>query len=344
MHYFQDTVTTIKDVAKQAGVSPATVSRVVNGQPYVTDDVRNRVLDAIQSLNYHPNRVAQRLRAEKSHLVGVILSDIKNPFYTLALGGLEQVLSQQSLSVLICNSNMDQERENDFISLMLAEGVAGLIVGPVREKSDALVEAARNGLPVVVFDRRMSKPKVDVVLADNQNGARMAIQRFIQLGHKRIAIVNGPQRLTSGRERYAGFLQAMEEGGVAVDPDLVKFGDYQIESGYALTHELLAQPRLPLALFIANNLMTIGALNAIHELGYKIPGEVAVIGFDDLPWAMSLNPPLTTVVQPTFEIGVNAAELLLNRIANPQRPARTVVLETDLLVRASCGSPVGETR
>lgn len=331
---------TIKDVAKRAGVSPATVSRVVNNQPYVAEDLRQRVLTAIQALDYHPNRVAQRLRAEKSHLVGVIMSDIKNPFYTLALGGLEQVLSQQSLSVLICNSNMSQERENDFISLMLSEGVAGMIIAPVKEKSDTLMEAGKNGLPIVAIDRRIKNPKVDIVLADNFRGAYRAIQRFVQLGHKRIAIVNGPQYLTSGRERYAGFLQAMDEAGLPVDPELVKYGDYQVESGYRLTRELLQSSRFPMALFVANNLMTIGALNAIHELGYKIPSEVAVIGFDDVPWAMSLNPPLTTVAQPSVDIGVSAAELLLSRIANPERLARTVVLETELIVRASCGGNV----
>lgn len=331
---------TIKDVAKKAGVSPATVSRVVNGQPHVTEAVRMRVLAAIKDLNYHPNRVAQRLRAEKSHLIGVILSDIKNPFYTLLLGGIEQVLSEQGLSVLICNSNTLQSKENDFIIHMLAEDVAGLIIAPVKEQSAVLAEAVKNGLPVVVVDRRMSKPITDVVLADNQNGARLAIQHFIEVGHKRIAVLNGPQHLTSGRERYAGFLQAMAEAGLAVDDSLVLFGDYQLESGYTQVRELLARAAMPLALFIANNLMTIGALNAIHEMGFAIPGDIAVIGFDDLPWAASLNPPLTTVGQPAFDIGVHAAELLLNRFAFPNRPGRTVVLGTELIVRASCGSPL----
>lgn len=331
---------TIKEVAKQAGVSPATVSRVVNDQPYVADHVRDRVLKAIRDLNYRPNRAAQRLRAEKSHLVGVILSDIKNPFYTLVLGGIEQVLSEQGLSVLICNSNTHQERENDFINHMQAEGVAGLIVAPVKEQSIMLATAVKNGLPVVIVDRRMSKPITDVVLADNQNGARLAVEHFIALGHRRIGILNGPQYLTSGRERYAGFQQAMAEAGLPVEEALIHFGDYQLESGYALTRSLLETTEHPLALFIANNLMTIGALNAIHEMGLAIPNDVAVIGFDDLPWANSLNPPLTTVSQPAFEIGVHAAELLLNRLAFPDRPARTVVLEADLIIRASCGSTV----
>lgn len=333
---------TIKDVASKANVSPATVSRVINDQPHVAEHIRERVLQAINDLNYRPNRTAQRLRAANSHLVGVILSDIKNPFYTLALSGIESILAQKGLSVLICNSDTDQFRENDFIKLMLAEGVAGLIVAPAKESSDALAEAVKNGLPLVIIDRRMSRPKTDVVLADNQNGARLAIQHLLQLGHHRIAIVNGPQHLTSGRERYAGFLEAMAEANAPVNDHLVRFGDYQLESGYTLTRDLLRQPHPPSALFIANNLMTIGALNAIHEMGVRIPDDIAVIGFDDLPWAASLNPPLTTVGQPGFDIGVHAAELLLNRIEFPNRPARTVVLGTELIVRASCGSAAQE--
>jgi DNA-binding LacI/PurR family transcriptional regulator len=332
---------TIKDVASRAQVSPATVSRVINHQPHVAQPIRERVLQAISDLNYRPNRTAQRLRAANSSLIGVILSDIKNPFYTLALSGIENVLSKQGLSILICNSSMDQARENDFITLMLAEGVAGLIVAPAKESSDALADAVRDGLPLVVIDRRMSRPQTDVVLADNRSGARLAVQHLLKLGHHRIAMVSGPQHLTSGRERYGGYLEALEEAGVPLDERLVRFGDYQLESGYTLTRDLLCQPDLPSALFIGNNLMTIGALNAIHELGVRIPDEIAVIGFDDLPWAASLNPPLTTVGQPAFDIGVHAAELLLNRMTFPGRPARAVVLGTELIVRASC-SPVAQ--
>lgn len=325
----------IKDVAKKAGVSPATVSRVINGQPYVADSIRERVLDAIRELQYHPNRVAQRLRAAKSHLVGVVLSDIRNPFYTMALEGIEQVLSAQGLSVLICNSATRPEKENDFITLMLAEEVAGIIIAPTREQSAALANAVNSGLPVVVFDRRMSSPVTDTVLADNEYGARLAVQHFIQQGHRRIASLSGPQYLTSGRERYQGYLGALRDAAIPVDEGLIRFGDYQQESGYNLTRDLIAKADLPFALFVANNLMTIGALNAIHEAGLRIPDDIAVIGFDDLPWAISLTPALTTVQQPALQIGIHAAELLLNRITFPSRPARTVVLNTELIVRAS---------
>jgi DNA-binding LacI/PurR family transcriptional regulator len=325
----------IKDVAKKAGVSPATVSRVINGQPYVADHVRDRVQEAIRTLQYRPNRVAQRLRAAQSHLVGVILSHIRNPFYTMALEGMEQTLSEQGLSVLVCNSGSQPERENDFIKLMQSEGVAGIIIAPCRETSDTLTEAVKEGLPVVVIDRRMTKPITDVVLADNYNGARLAVQHFIEQGYRRIATVTGPQHLTSGRERYQGYVQALHEAGIPLDERLVRVGSYGLENGYALTRELITSVELPLALFVANNMMTIGALNAIHEVGLSVPDDVAVIGFDDLPWAISLSPALTTVGQPAFDIGIHAAELLLNRIAHPDRPTRTVVLNTELIIRAS---------
>lgn len=332
-------MTTIKDVAKHAGVSPATVSRVLNRHPYVADDVRDRVLDAIEALGYRPNRVAQRLRSAQSRVVGVIFSDINNPFYTVALSGMEAAFSKEHLSVLIGNTNIDQNRENDLIELMRTEEVAGLIIAPVKETSPVLMRIVREGLPVVVIDRRMQDQELDTVLADNFSGVRSAIAHFIRLGHRRIAILNGPQHLTSGRERYAGYLQAMGDAGLPVDLSLVRFGDYLQESGYTLAHELLALPDPPTALFAANNLMTIGALNAIHETRYKIPDDIAVVGFDNLPWAISINPPLTTVVQPAFDIGAHAAELLMERIMDPEGAVRTVVLDTDLIVRQSCGSP-----
>jgi DNA-binding LacI/PurR family transcriptional regulator len=331
---------TIKDVARRAGVSVTTVSRVLNNHPYVADDLRERVLRAIAELGYQPSRVARRLRAPDSQLVGVIFSDIANPFYIDVLRGIEHVLSQQGMSVLIGNASADQAREDAFIRLMQTEDVAGLIVAPTREDSPAIAEAAHKGLPMVVIDRHMTNIEIDTVLVDNFNGTLAAIQHLIALGHQRIGVVSGPLHLNSGRERYAGYLQAMSDAGLAVESGLTRFGDYRQSSGYQLAHELLRLPDPPTALFVANNQMTIGALNAIHESGCQIPDDIAVIGFDDLDWAVSLNPPLTTIAQPTFDIGKHAADLLLVRIADPARPARTVMLNTQLIVRESCGSKV----
>ena len=331
---------TIKDVARHAGVSITTVSRILNHHPYVADDLRDRVEKAIDELGYRPSRVAQRLRATESNLVGVIFSDIANQFYIEALRGIEQTLSQQGMSVLISNADSDQKREEYFINLMQMEDVAGLIIAPTKEDSPALVTAHSLGLPIVVIDRRMLNMEVDTILADNFNGTLRAIHHLVQLGHKRIGVVSGPLHLTSARERYTGYLQAMSDAGLAVETNLTRFGDYRQASGYTLTRELLEMPNSPSALFVANNQMTIGALNAIHDGKWIIPDNIAVIGFDDLSWAVSLNPPLTTVAQPTFEIGIRAADLLIERISTPDRPPRTIVLETRLIVRESSGGKV----
>jgi DNA-binding LacI/PurR family transcriptional regulator len=228
-------MTTIKDVARRAGVSVSTVSRVLNGYAYVTDGMRRQVLEAIQELNYHPNRVAQRLRATDSRLVGVIFSDITNPFYINVLHGIELVFSQQDLSVLIGNANANPDLEASLVRLMQTEEVAGLIIAPTEEDAPALAHAAQDGLPIVVVDRRMNSIDLDTVLANNFKGVRQAIEHLIRLGHSRIGIVNGPLHLTSGRERYAGYLQAMSDAQLPIDATLARFGDYRQSSGYKLT-------------------------------------------------------------------------------------------------------------
>lgn len=329
---------TIKDVARRAEVSISTVSRVLNDQPYVADELRRRVLDAIDELGYKPSRVAQRLRATKSQLVGVIFSDIANPFYIDVLRGIEHALSGNGMSVLISNANADQDRESELIHLMQLEGVAGLVIAPTREESPVICEAVMHGIPVVIVDRQMTDSQIDTVLVDNFKGALLAVQHLIDLGHEQISVISGPLHLTSGRERYAGYLQAMSDAKLEVRSDLTRFGDYRQSSGYALAQELITLPAPPTALLVANNAMTIGALNLIHQVGRTIPDEIAVIGFDDFSWAVSLNPPLTTIAQPTFKIGTRAAELLLARIADSDRPPRTVMLNTQLMVRESCGA------
>jgi DNA-binding LacI/PurR family transcriptional regulator len=332
-------VPTIREVADAAGVSPATVSRVLNGYPHIREEVRQGVLEAVARLGYEPNRVAQRLRASRSRLVGIMVTDITNPFNNIVMAGMESVFFDHGFSVLMSNTDADPQKELDYLRLMENEGVAGLVIAPTSENVVRLEELAEAGLPIVVIDRRVNSPHVDVVLADNVAGARSAVEHLTQLGHKRIGHIGGPMRLTSGRERYQGYCDALRSAGLRVHPEHVRFGDHQFDSGYARALELLAVDPPPTALFIANNMMTLGALNAIHDRGKRIPHDVAVVGFDDVPWAVSLNPPLTAVAQPTREIGHQAARLLLERIDVPGLPARSVILETQLVVRESCGSP-----
>lgn len=329
---------TIKDVAERAGVSVPTVSRVLNNHPTVAKDLARRVRAAIKALDYRPSRAAQRLRTQDSRLVGVVFSDISNPFYINVLKGIEDVLSHENMSLLISNADSDPTREAELIRLIRSEHVSGLIIAPTHEVSPTIKAVIDEKVPVAIIDRRMRDCEADTVYADGKAGAYQAVNHLIGLGHERIGVISGPLHLSSAQDRYSGYLQAMGDAELAVDANLTRFGDYRLESGYELARELIGQQRGPTAVFVANNQMTIGALNAIHEAGRAIPDDVAVVGFDDFDWAISLNPPLTTIAQSSYDIGVNAASLLLTRITDPNRPKRTVVLNTELKIRASCGA------
>lgn len=329
---------TIHDVANFAGVSPATVSRVLNNYPHISDEVRRTVQGAISQLSYEPNRVAQRLRATRSKLIGIVVTDITNPFFNTIMASIEAVCFDKGFSVLMSNTDANPQKELDYLTMMENEEVAGLIIAPTSENVDRVAELAASGLPIVVIDRRLSNAQVDMVLADNHAGAQLAVEHLIKLGHRRIGHIGGRMRLTSGRERYEGYLQAMEKHHLPIEEDWVRFGDHRDESGYQRALELLDEEDSPTAWFIANNMMTLGALNAIHERGKRIPDDIAIVGFDDIPWAISLNPPLTVVAQPTVEIGYRAANMLLERIEQPDLEPRTEILETKIIIRASCGS------
>lgn len=328
----------IREVADYAGVSPATVSRVLNNYPYIRDEVRSSVLDAIKQLGYEPNRVAQRLRATNSLLIGIVVTDITNPFFNTILASVEDVFFKKGFSVLMSNTMGDPQKELAYLSILENEDVGGLIIAPTSENVGEVAQLADAGLPIVVIDRRVTSGNVDMVLSDNVAGARSAIEHLIDLGHQRIGHIGGPLHLTSGRERYQGYREAMQDAGLVVDLEWVRFGDHKHESGYKYALELLAVDPPLTALFIENNMMTLGALNAIHERHRRIPEDIAVVGFDDVPWSKSLNPPLTVVAQPMLEIGYRAASLLLERIEAPDLPSRVEVLPTNLIVRASSGS------
>lgn len=329
---------TIREVADYVGVSTATVSRVLNNYPHIRDDVRRSVLDAIAQLRYEPNRVAQRLRASHSRLLGMVVTDITNPFLSTIMASIEAVFFDKGFTVLMSNTAADPQKEIDYLRLMENEGVAGLVIAPTSENVDRIAELAEEGLPVVVIDRRMSSGTLDMVLSDNVAGARQAVEHLIKLGHRRIGHIGGPVHLTSGRERYQGYVEAMEQADLKIEPEWVRFGDHRYESGYAKALELLeVKPRLS-ALFIENNMMSLGAFNALHDQNIGIPDEIGIVGFDETPWTRALHPPLTVVAQPTMEIGQRAAHLLLERLQQPDLPSRIEVLPTTLIVRASCGS------
>lgn len=330
---------TIKDVADYAGVSRATVSRVLNNHPYVTEDVRARVEDAMRHLGYHPNRAARRLRAQSSDVLGLIVPDIQNPLFQSIVRGVEDAAYDCGMNVILCNTDDNPDKQEAYLRVMQAEQSAGLIVVPTHPGDGRVLAPVREaGIPIVFLDREVDDFEADTVRVDNVRGAYLAVRHLLSLGYKRIAAIAGTQYLTPGYERLRGYYDALNECGLPVDERLVKIGNFRIDGGRALAQEFMQSPQPPEALFVSNNLMTLGALRGLHELGIVIPDQVALVGFDDMPWAGDLNPPLTAVAQPGYELGQQAVELLLKRLAQPDAPYRKVIMQPHLVVRGSCGA------
>ncbi len=339
----------LKDVARVAGVSVSTVSRVLTGSPLVNAETRTRVQLAMDSLQYRPSRVARRLRRDsaRANLIGLIVPDIQNPFFAELVRGVERVAHQHGYMVFLGNTDEDGAKELEYVQLMRAESVDGLILPPSSDLHEIVAKLTSAGLPIVCVDRRLPDVSVDTVVADNEQGAYMATDHLLRIGHRHIGFIGGRAHLSTSAERLAGYTRALREHGVPFDARLVRDGDSRQGSGSALTRELLSRDlldregsgrELPTALLVGNNLMTLGALETIHLMGLRIPDDVAIVGYDDMPWALALNPPLTAVRQPGFEMGERAAELLLQRLDDPSRETAVVTLQPTLIARQSCGA------
>ena len=328
---------TIKQVADLAGVSTATVSRVLEDSDGVSPELVNRVREAVRALDYHPNRAARNLRKRVAQTIGVVISDIQNPFFTSVVCGIDKVLVEANYILLLCNSDEDPKREKVHLSTLRSEGVAGIILANTRSDAESYHQLLNNRIPLVGIDRTHEQLSMDVVSVTNTRGAFSAVSHLADLGHRRIALISGPCQLSTARERLEGYRDAVRSRDLVVSDDLIQISDYRQPGGYKAMQSLLDLPEPPTAVLVANNLMTLGALQAIHERKLVIPDQIAVVGFDDMPWATSLQPPLTAVAQPTYELGMTAAQLLLDRRREPDRPFRHVVLETQLMIRASSG-------
>lgn len=327
---------TIQDVARRAGVSIATVSRVVNGTAQVKPEAAERVRAAVQALQYRPNHAARALRANRATTIGLLISDIQNPFFTALIRGVEDVAQREGYSLILCNSDENPEKERQYIEVLCAEQVAGAIVVPVRERQHGVQLFRDRQIPVVAVDRRIESRHVDSVLVDNVRGAREAVAHLSANGYRRIGIITGPQNTTTGRERLGGYRQALQLAGIAHDPALERFGAFKEESGKRLTEDLLqVTPRID-ALFTANNLLTLGALEALHTRHLRIPDHIAVVGFDEMPWAALSVVSLTTVTQPVYDLGSTAALRLFQRLRHPGAfTKQEIILAPTLCVRGS---------
>ena len=335
---------TIKDVAKRVGVSTATVSHVINKTRFVSEEVTRKVLEAIRELGYQPNAIARSLVKRKTHTVGIIITDILNPFYTAIVRGIEDVTYRSGYSVVLCNTDEDPEKEFLYIHILLEKRIDGLIISTAfRDGGHPLLPQLR-GIPLVTIVRKIRGLSSDAVFGDNTGGAYKATDHFIRLGHRRIGIISGPTGLSSGAERLAGYRRAMEEHRISVDEQWIKIGDFKQETGYSLTKEIIRKIPLPTALFVTNNQMAVGALQALNELRVRIPEDISFISFDDMEWYSFLNPPLTTVEHSPYLMGKTAGETLLQRIGSRRKHPKKVVVPSRLIVRESTAKAAKERR
>lgn len=326
---------TLKDVARRAGVSYATVSRVLAGKPNIREATRRKVLAAVEDLGYTPNRTARSLQARKSQIIGVIVSDIRYDFFPPVVRGIEHVVSQQGYGIFLSNSDEDHAREERFARLLLEENVSGAIIAPTSLESASIRSLEEAGIPVVTFDRHVDAPETDSVTIDNFESARRLTGHLLGQGYRRIGAAFGRPSATTATERLRGFRAAHHDLGLDPEPALVRVGGPSREDGMLHTRELLQRPDPPEAIFASNHLLATGAYEVIRALGLRIPRDIALVCFDDPPWASFVEPPITVVSQPTFDIGRTAATLLLERLAAPRTPKKHVVLPGELLIRGS---------
>jgi len=329
---------TLKKVAEKAGVSIATVSRVLNKKSAVNPKTRVQVEKIIKELNYIPNRFAKRLRDKKtsSNLLGVLIPNIQNPFFVEVLRGIEDVAYENDYALIMCNFAEDDTKQKLYLDILNSQSIDGLLAAPTHEKDPKVIKLLNEGLPIVCVDRGLVDVDVDVVQVDNITGAYSAIDYLAKKGYKRIAYISGMPTVPSSQQREKGYRAALKDNNLPYLSELVRHTVACHQGGLKMSEELLSLPNPPDALFTGNNVFTLGALETIHKMGLSIPEDIAIIGFDDMYWSISLNPPLSAVRQPAYEIGKLAAEQLISRIKNPERPTTKMILKTELMIRSSC--------
>jgi LacI family transcriptional regulator len=329
----------IKDVARHAGVSPATVSRVMNGTATVGAVKRQLVMAAIEELGYRPNRLASNFRRRQAEMIGVVVSDIENPHFTQMVRAVEDAAYLRGHRVLLCNTDEDPAKQRDYLGVLAAERVAGVILSPTDGLAPEIGELLDHGISLVAFDRQIADKRADVVVAHNAAGARAGTEHLLEGGHSRVGFVGGPAGVQTADERLTGYQEAIANR--RLEP-LVAHGGFRAEGGRAAAGKLVDAGAT--ALLVANNLMAIGALQAIKERGLRIPQDVALVSIDDPPWAELTDPPLTTLAQPVRQMAEAAVGLLLERIDEGRRRRKRSMFEFELRHRGSCCEEGANTR
>ncbi|MCM3762145.1 LacI family transcriptional regulator [Alkalihalobacillus oceani] len=332
-------VKTIKDVAKQAGVSISTVSRVLNGYKNVNPETHELVMDAVKRIGYSPNALARSLRSQSTRTLGLIVNNILNPIYSIMGQAIEDTARNYGYQVFLCNSGANPEYELQYLEGLYEKKVDGIIIAPTGQNKEKLELYVNSGIPVVQVDRYVAGLGTDAVLTDNAEGAYKLVSHMIKRGYDNIGIIVGVQTVTTGMERMTGYFNALAEHGFHPKSEYIKVGHFDEGTGYKAMLELLSLPVPPRAVFVGNNLMAKGAIKAIYEKGIRIPEDLAFGMYDDPDWAEMHNPPITVIRQPTKEIGVKATDILINRILNQskenQEGLKSETVPSELIIRKS---------
>jgi LacI family transcriptional regulator len=334
---------TLRDVARVSGVHPGTASRALNEETraLVNEDTARRVLEAAEQLGYRPNPIARGLKTNRSYTIGVLIPDLTNPLFPPILRGIEDRLEESGYTPLMANTDNDPERERIDWHAMRARQVDGIVAATARRDHELLDELLESGIPVVLVNRRAPDSGVPSATADDRQGIRLAVGHLAELGHERIAHIAGPLELSTGLDRHEGFHEAMRELGLEPDPELVVVtGAFTEAEGAKACAELLDRGAGPTAIAAANDLIALGCYDVFAERGIACPDEISVVGFNDMPFAGRFQPPLTTIRIPHYEIGMAAAELMLENLLNGGAPPRDIRLEPSLVVRGSTVSPM----
>jgi len=327
-------MTTIRDVAEEAGVSIATVSRVLNKQVSVSPATRVKVEKAIEQLNYQPNYLGRNLRRAETKIILVILQNISNPFYSKVVEGIEDLGHKHGYNIMICNTDSESERERSYLDLLVNRLVDGVILMEPEINSQELSQIG-NDFPVVQCCEYIEGTDVPHISIDNVEAGYTAINHLIKLGHTRIGMISGYNRLLSAMQREEGYKQALKDAGLEYIQDLIKYGSYGFTGGLRATKELLQMKNTPTAIFAISDITAIGAIRAIKEEGLKIPEDIAVVGFDNTSIASMYDPQVTTISQPRYDLGKISMEMLLDLINKEPVTLREVYLEHELIIRES---------
>jgi LacI family transcriptional regulator len=327
---------TIQDVARAAGTSVSTVSRVLTGSAPVSEEKRRAIEEAIERLGYRPNSIARSLKTKTTYSIGLLINDISNPFYSSVAKGVEEEANRHGYSLILCNVSEDARRELQYLQVLVDKQVDGIIFGPTGQNT-AYIRDLANRTPLVQVDRRLEDVDATAVLVDNEGGAYRAVRLLIEKGHERIGLLAWGTSITTSFQRIAGYERAIQEANLPLDPSImIKAPHIVLDQTYDLARQLLAQTPRPTAVFALNNQLGLAALRVIREAGLRVPEDVALIVFDDLEIFALMSPSIAAVDQPAFLIGQRAMQFLMEHIENPKgKLPETIILPTRLIVRES---------